>query len=197
MSALQIAKTIGDVGAFDTRNESEVSRITKGAAGGADIDTRNTAEAAIAQIFESFGSDVFAPNFERYKLSLASHKGTHCYDCERELTANEPVYRFKAYRMHTYCENCKPDYWYTQGKCETCSRDTFNAEGSSRQHVFCSQLCSSRYWNKVQRDNRLKSHQKKCGECGKAFTAPRSDTKFCRAACKQKAYRTRQAAGRA
>ena len=34
---------------------------------------------------------------------------------------------------------------------------------------------------------------KECDACGKAFTAPRSDTKFCSAACKQKAYRARQA----
>ena len=35
---------------------------------------------------------------------------------------------------------------------------------------------------------------KECDVCGKAFTAPRSDTKFCSSACKQKAYRLRRVA---
>ena len=205
MSALRMAEVTVGV-AFNTRNESEVLRIPKGGRDAVASDTRNAVEEALERVREAFHfPKPDAATIARRERHSGSGKGLLCYDCGHEYLPGETVYYGRVrgwgfcshtYQKVSYCESCKPSLWNTEyGSCDTCQRTVYYPyRNIDRHHVFCSQLCSSRYWNKVQRHKRLESRQKECKGCEKAFTAPRSDTKFCSAACKQKAYRVRQGA---
>jgi hypothetical protein len=87
--------------------------------------------------------------------------------------------------------------YYLKRPCETCERPVYKSRDNvRRQYVVCCESCRSACYNRVRRERRAARFRSKvCEVCGKPFTATRSDTKTCTAACKQKAYRQRKKAG--
>ena len=132
----------------------------------------------------------------RPTISNRNNLNLTCYRCERDIGAGETVYRIRSnWRpvINIYCEQCHLPKDFDQGVCETCKREVYYPRDRVyRRHIFCSEGCQNEHYSKVQREKRLKNRQKECNECGQAFTAPRSDTKFCTSACKQRAFRQRQ-----
>ena len=172
------------------------------------FDSRNGIEQADESIERLFGKQD-AETVEQRRHYCAASRGKVCYHCKHKFDDGEPIYRARTYvygrgfmrhysiSILSYCKSCAPYREYNEGKCKTCDRDVyFPWDRVYRRHVFCSEDCSKRHWANYRREKRLserqKTCQKECGECEKSFTAPRSDTKFCSAACKQKAYRVRQ-----
>ncbi len=180
-------------------------RMTEGCRGDAPLNTRNTADEAFDRISVAFGlpnpdAETLAQR-ERYSDSA---KGLVCYDCGHNHSPRETIYYGSVrgwgfcshtYKKASYCESCKPSLWNTEyANCDTCNRTVYYPyRNIDRRHLFCSEKCGRDHYNNVQREKRLRNRQKECDGCSKAFTAPRSDTKFCSTACKQKAYRQRQA----
>ncbi len=139
-----------------------------------------------------------------------SGRGELCFKCGRDFDATEPIYRDRvggyvmfsySYRIVSYCKSCAPPEtpwsYREQAPCDVCGRDVHSPyQQTYRKHVFCSDKCNQKFWINYQRQKRHEerkiSCQKNCGICDKPFTAPRSDTKYCSAACKQKAYRVRR-----
>ena len=164
------------------------------------IATRNTAEAAMKRL--GFGE----PDPERdawFEKLLASNRGEICFDCERRFDDKETIFKQSIRRnvvfgwkreTVSYCESCDPRYWDAASEyCRTCQRIVvYPSDERFRVRVFCSDRCKRDHYSKVQRDKRLVERQKQCSSCTREFVAPRKDTKFCSAACKQKAYRARQ-----
>jgi len=220
VSALQIAE-LDDVGtAFDTRNASDSLRVTNETPAShlrdvtqvtdsecPDVETitsGNTAEAAFDCVSAALGlPKADAETIARRMRECESGKGLLCFDCGHEFSPTETIYR-KSISHRTlfgwgspvvsYCESCQPRYWDVDyGKCDTCEREVyFPWDQRIRRHIFCSDRCSRDYYNQRQKEGRLAARQKTCIGCETDFLAPRSDTKFCSAACKQKAYRARQ-----
>ena len=182
-----------DVGKFDSSKVTDSKSVD-----GDPFVSRNTANNAIDRLgFPKPDAETIA----RRRRKWDSNRGMLCFKCGREYSSGETIYFGKvggyallgySYRKVSYCESCKPKRWLDHGKCDTCNREVyFPYRHINRYHVFCSRMCERDHYSKVQRQKRLKNRQKNCNQCGKAFTAPRSDTKFCSAACKQKAYRQR------
>ena len=220
VSALQIAKDGAAGRAFDTRNASDSLRMTNGTTAshlrdvtqvtdsespyGETITSGNTAEEAFERVSAELGlPKADAETIARREREYASGKGLLCLDCGHEFSPTETIYR-KSISHRTlfgwgrtvvsYCESCQPIYWDVDyGKCDTCEREVyFPWDRRIRRHIFCSDRCSRNYYNQRQKEGRLAARQKTCIGCETEFLAPRSDTKFCSAACKQKAYRARQ-----
>ena len=178
---------------FDSSNVTDSKRVDNDS-----FASRNPADNAMERL-------VFpkpdAETVVRRKRKCDASRGLLCFVCGHEYSPEETIYYGKvggyvllgySYRKVSYCESCKPKRWLDHGKCDTCSREVyFPYRNFYRRHVFCTQKCEKNHYGKVQREKRLKNRQKKCNQCGKAFTATRSDTRFCNAACKQKAYRQR------
>jgi hypothetical protein len=186
-----------DGDAVDTSNVTDDETLTEST-----IDTSNAADAAIDRLEALLGSST--PEEREYgALRAKSTKGTHCLDCGHEYEADEPIVIGKVemppypwsgqirYWQVTRCQNCVDLTGCTPYSCETCGRDVYKRNRWRSLHIFCSALCSSRHYNALQREKRLKNRQKQCAQCGAGFTGTRSDSKFCSAACKQKDYRQR------
>jgi len=128
----------------------------------------------------------------------ANRDAATCGHCGRALAASEPVWWIRAHGSHSgnaltvTCAACAPDWWKArsrQGACETCGR----AVGMARRwshHVFCSARCRWRWGNARHAAPRVTVT---CAVCGRAFVPPRRDAKACSPACRQRAYRQREA----
>ena len=140
------------------------------------------------------------------EIQWESAAGVSCYGCQHQFAAGEEVYRARTYLgrgflgfgsriwMLSYCESCAPgDVDYRSDQCGACSREVnYPWDLVSRLYILCSDQCKREHHNKLQREKRLEGRKKECGQCSESFLAPRSDTKFCSVACKQRAYRARQ-----
>jgi hypothetical protein len=85
-------------------------------------------------------------------------------------------------------------------RCAECGRDILLITDTSYKKppargVCCSEACRSEHRKRPAREKRRVGLEKVCGECGKQFTASRSDAKTCSPACKQKAYRRKRKVG--
>jgi len=86
--------------------------------------------------------------------------------------------------------------------CESCGRPVHQKiDGIYRQHVFCCEVCQDKVLSAkaaaAARQQRATIRgTRTCLTCDKIFTPTRTDTQFCGAACKQRAYRRRVAASK-
>lgn len=221
VSAFQIAELAAAGRPFDTRNASASLRVINGkpashlrdvtqvtdseSADVVKIASRNTAEEAFERVNAALGlPKADAAMIAGRDRKSESRKGLICNDCGHEHLPGETIYYCnvstptlfgRSLSKVSFCENCNPGSWNTEyADCDICNRTVYYPyRNIERRHVFCSEKCERDHYSTVQREKRLRARQKECNECGKAFTAPRSDTKFCTTTCKQKAYRARQA----
>jgi len=113
-----------------------------------------------------------------------------------------------------YATRPLPCYWYTPAPCEWCGRavaflvpfsrvrrlvpywwrpDADRAVNVAPRHrrVFCSTYCRQRDASSQRVAARARARQRACQTCSVAFTAARSDGRYCSQACRQRAYRQR------
>jgi len=146
-------------------------------------------------------------DIDRWRSLDRSGNGECCGKCGEDFLKDEPIYRRRSNigrgflggmrtALLSYCDSCAPkicDTQYQTGKCDVCARTVhYPWDFVSRWHLFCSVRCSKAHYARVQREKRLAKRRKTCNECGRDFLAPRSDSKFCSSACKQRAYRDRK-----
>ena len=131
-----------------------------------------------------------------------------CANCRKPIAATEPVWRTQIYIgpgffgggsrywVAPHCADCVSDLRDLRkaAPCKGCGRDVhneYNFRGHSR--TFCCAQCERRARAAEARRQRaeVRGSARGCAECGEMFQPTRSDSKFCRAACRQKAYRHR------
>jgi len=129
-----------------------------------------------------------------------------CDNCQRELTASEPVYRrrtrkkFGPYRRIAYngsvCQSCNDEFdrhpynkqSFSEYRCKICDRPVFWGAGRKVvKHMVCSAECAA----KAHRANKT-STKRICENCSESFLAKRKDAKYCSPKCRQAARRSRQ-----
>jgi len=194
-------------GRLVTDNESgaRVDHVTdnESSAGVSHVDTRNTAQAALARL--GF-SPISESQCEEWRREHRSSIGVSCTDCGHEYNNIETIIYSSTRRQNcfgnwcsqktSYCSTCHPPdcLWNHEcGSCDSCGRETYVPYRSGRQHIFCSDKCSQRYYNGRQKEIRLATRQKRCQWCAKDFIASRSDAKFCSSTCKQRNHRLERA----
>src|SRR6476620_3188517 len=138
-----------------------------------------------------------------------------CEICERQLAADEPIwhlrmmpYKFphplysddeRQSQVRNVCRGCceregwlgdKTKNWQPPRPCQQCGRPLhWSGRCPMPQHFVCSWECKSRaYWGN-RYTPRPAPKRRACPTCNKGFYPKRSDTRFCSAACKQRAYR--------
>jgi hypothetical protein len=149
---------------------------------------------------------------ERQRLdrqAAAIRDGSSCGYCGRTFTAGERVARVRFTEPHftlfdglrrstqgygTACLDCtnsnlrdlvgRFDYpaW---SECDGCGRELILGYHASRSRWTCSQRCDRRASRARHRAER------RCVWCSETFAPARTDARYCRAACRQAAYRAR------
>lgn len=107
------------------------------------------------------------------------------------------------------CSTCEPNQygWYPRlGTC-SCGRSVYSRRHQSRGHLdgyrytyqraYCCDDHRAEQVNAARRAARERRRRTVCTVCGDTFTPPRSDGRYCSAACRQKAYRRRARDGHA
>lgn len=145
-----------------------------------------------------------------------------CWACGRDIPAEEPVYTDRQWwvmigtthdgrsvswtEQHgPWCAQCAPGAkgnhpwaswpWHVRQPipsrpCAWCSRP-YHGHPANR---FCSERCANA--DRAERRRLARERQRSrclCAVCGRQFTAPRQDARYCTPACRQKAYRARLA----
>ena len=121
-------------------------------------------------------------------------------DCQRELTAREPVYRWLVHHAVIHvCGDCaskrqewdpaakyydsgrdvwgnlhQPRTWREPRTCENCCRPVIH-DGPAPTIIACSRQCRQAIYNK----NRRRASWAICAECGGMFSPKRSDAEYC------------------
>jgi hypothetical protein len=97
------------------------------------------------------------------------------------------------------CGSCAPEWLsperddVTTQLCAHCERPmVYRLTLSELGRTFCSDICNRAYHNQLRKEERAQKREKVCEVCGEEFTATRSDSKTCKPACRQKAYRQRK-----
>ncbi len=146
------------------------------------------------------------------KVNHALQTAETCWGCGATLDA---VWRFKrrvdgyhrerrAYFQLPHCEKCfcayrekppkyeeAPQRASTAQPCDGCGRplaNTANGYWLTRKVHACSKRCAARALRALKR-----KPERPCDGCGQDFTPARSDSLYCSAGCRQRAYRQRQA----
>jgi hypothetical protein len=128
-----------------------------------------------------------------------------CDVCKRELSADAPVWRVQAGQgmidrnkstgsvCRECCEskgwldNCWWMKWEAPRPCDQCDRQLhWSDRRKVRKHFICGPECALRAYYPKRR-----TAARACAACGKSFVPRRADTRFCSAACRQRAYRIR------
>ena len=187
----------------DNESGARVDHVTDDEGGGGAGDNRNTADAAASRL--GF-SPISESQCEEWRRAHRSSIGVSCTDCGHEYNYIETIIYSSTRRQNcfghwcsqktSYCSTCHPPdrLWNHEcGSCDSCGRETYVPYRSGRQHIFCSDKCSQKYYNERQKEIRLATRQKHCKSCRKEFIASRSDAKFCSPACKQRNYRLERA----
>ena len=126
-----------------------------------------------------------------------------CDQCERELIADEPVWRIWSHRKRwrrVVCEACKPDKMSAAPEpCGHCSRPVHDHWPMFREGVpilvVCSPVCQTKLYaarSNAKRDRRRPPREptkRTCDRCGESFTAMRSDASLCSSRCRQAHWR--------
>ena len=129
---------------------------------------------------------------------LGNRRGTvpHCAGCF-EVRADRPLSQDELHAMiwASVCGRsidplplCRPT------PCETCERPVVNEVTRRwREHTFCSERCAWRWYDADRNERASEARQKRCPVCDETFDATRRDATTCSPACRQRAYRRRQA----
>ena len=146
------------------------------------------------------------------RMEQAHRTGQSCGSCGRALAPDEPVWvvplragydprtrspmRWKA----PICGGCAGPRAHDRLRfrhpepCDGCGRDvTSPHERRHRRWVVCSQRCAWTARNRLRAEAAAAARAKRCAVCGREFEAGRRDALTCSPACRQKAYRRRQA----
>lgn len=139
----------------------------------------------------------------RVKIRNAAENGRHCAECGVEFAPDDPVWRFRkivgrffglCYSFAPHCEQCASGDWHYFEKprpCVGCGRPVYSTTPSWRR-VFCCEDCGHKARAAKDRGARAEARgTRDCRSCGETFTPTRTNSEFCCAACKQKAYRQR------
>ena len=144
-----------------------------------------------------------------------------CQSCERELSADEVVYRaaighsgiwyekFGKSSVGSLCRDCvtgprapiircaQSQLWRPEMACEHCGRPVIlSGRRPQPAHVACDKKCLKAMYNRrrrvpEKRGYQRERHQHHCRRCGKIFLAVHLNAQFCSSACRQAAYRDR------
>lgn len=95
-------------------------------------------------------------------------------------------------QKHYFCDPCFRHPWQEllYDDCIRCGKRTHR--NNFRRRRYCSDACVASARNE-RRDRTHDRVPRPCDTCGDTFTPPRSDGRYCSAACRQKAYRARRA----
>jgi len=137
-----------------------------------------------------------------------------CQHCHRDIADAEPVYRVQLWGGHPWCrapiyptvrhlctgcatsETMRHYKLHPPTPCHHCGRPVHHgARRKVPEHVACSPECRLALNATLARARRqLRTRASlTCETCGKLFPPKRADARFCSFACKQRAYRQRQA----
>jgi hypothetical protein len=180
------------------------------------VSTRNTIEAsekyarvvaAALGIVNGSVTDANPADVEvrRAKRKLREHAyqiGSCCSLCDKGLAPSDTVWWDKLSWENVFgpvCEDCASpadDYrLHIERECVGCGRKVVDVVGRwwlrRRTRPTCSRRCYWTYQSSVRAERHAGQRERSCRGCGTLFTPPRSDGKYCSAACRQKAYRQR------
>jgi len=141
----------------------------------------------------------------------AIHYGKVCGVCGKEF--GSAVWRDRIATGHDWSPWRRQKYWIVPvcGECKTrdewgfgdpwidkprpcvgCGRSVYNRWNWKGQYAVRSNACEPAARAKRARDLSAKRREgMTCEQCGKDFTPPRDDAKFCSSSCRQQAYRER------
>ena len=137
-----------------------------------------------------------------------SGSGRICLICGQSYKDGEPIFVDDLRRVYrgrlviariTLCLECTPDSsMFKNGRiyyrCPHCQRPVFHLHGVHHKHRrFCSKMCRRAFYSYRHRLESRARRQSCCTRCGIGFLAARKDAKYCSGACKQAAFRDRQA----
>lgn len=106
----------------------------------------------------------------------------------RDQEAKEKEHQ--AYLKEIYDTRNSPEYPVYKKTCPVCGTVFYTY---NKRRVYDDYYKCSRYQHRENaKFKRLLNRRTKCEECGGVFTPDRAGAKYCCAACKQKAYRTRK-----
>ena len=115
------------------------------------------------------------------------------------MTPDDPIYRFAGNwrgRVSFLCAGCskhwlQPDRWTARYPCERCGRTVgYDDNRVVPKHAVCSDQCRIAVYRAISiARRRLLVERRRCKVCQAWFMPKRSDARYCKAACKQKAYR--------
>jgi hypothetical protein len=143
----------------------------------------------------------------RLAIYAAQENCSQCAQCQKPIWPGDPVWRTElslgrgilgGWRctVAPVCAQCKSDYqrYRHPVPCEGCGRFVYN-EDNFRGHsrTFCCEECECKARAADARRARAEARgsTRACAECSEMFEPRRADSKFCSAACKQKAHRHR------
>lgn len=166
-------------------------------------------EEITADIKELMGVTDDDPERQRHlNICNATHHGSHCAVCARELKPDEPVWRepiqtgcnfygWAKYWLAPRCRQCAegPEGYYEARPCMGCGRTVNTPWHRAHSKITaCCEDCRDKAALAAARAVRRKARGHPiCPECQETFEPTRSDSKFCSGACRQKAYRKRVA----
>jgi hypothetical protein len=153
---------------------------------------------------------------ERWKrLRRAQKDASFCGECETPLKTvyrvrvelgDQPLSGILKKAVVPLCRTCAKeeiryglhsDAWLMKARpCEGCGRPVVQSESWSyrRQHWLCSDRCRDIVRAAAARDRRRDAlEERPCEDCGELFEPRRADARYCSAACRQRAYRSRAA----
>jgi len=143
---------------------------------------------------------------KRERVRQAQQTCSHCAGCGKALDADEPVWRRRTYyvweqfgrltqTVAPHCGHCKTDRKYLNPRrCEGCGRPVHQEVNRvKRSRAICCEQCEGKVHTQEARTRRAQARgvTRKCQVCAEYFEPTRSDSKFCTARCRQKAYRRR------
>jgi hypothetical protein len=143
----------------------------------------------------------------RTREARAWRDGRLCATCGTELGDDATLWRYRTRSLTPpHCERCAQKWlWVVRQRswcaflgpiaCKGCGRPVhFTATTQAMLlRTVCSERCSAIAHNADRRAKRAPARQRTCTNCGQPFVA-RRDARTCSRACRQRAYRQRQAA---
>ena len=154
---------------------------------------------------------------ERWKLLGEIRAGKICESCGQPFAPEEIVYRVRLHmgpygfgNTHSVlacCEDCGVHHHSVgqQTKCVTCGRPMHQVRDHTGLYDTCCQACAKKIHKRNARKQKAKAKRRlrqwmaaehghyKCKVCGETLEPLRNGARTCSSACRQKAYRRRQA----
>lgn len=117
-----------------------------------------------------------------------------CERCKEPISG--PLYAagLPGQRPVILCDSCAESHWPSGWRkyrdCRWCGRRRYYSGGEHWPHTYCTERCSLDARNQRRRQPIRK---RVCVTCGRRFVLKRADALHCSSACRQKAYRERNA----